>query len=118
MSQDVPLRCDCGQVRAVARGLSPSKGNRLVCYCNDCQAFAFYLDRAVDVLDEHGGTDIFQVAPCRIEILDGADQLRCIRLKERGLLRWFTACCRTPVGNTLGSIQSPFVGVILRFATK
>ena len=42
--------------------------NRVVCYCDDCQAFLHYLKRA-DLLDAHGGTDIVQVyseAPPRL----------------------------------------------------
>lgn len=35
-----------------------------------------------------------------------------MRLRPGGLLRWYAACCRTPVGNTLSSAQIPFVGVI------
>ena len=114
MSGDLPLRCRCGTVRGVALRASPRGGRRLVCYCDDCQAFAHYLGQP-GILDAHGGTDIFQTTPAQIRIDAGAEQLRCVRLSEGGLVRWYTACCRTPVGNTLASPRVPFVGVIHSF---
>jgi hypothetical protein len=99
-------------VRGVARDVSPSSGNRLICYCDDCQAFARFLGHA-EIMDSAGGTDIFQMAPARFEIAHEADALRCLRLSPKGLFRWYTDCCRTPVGNTLP--RFPFVGVIHSF---
>ena len=115
MSSDVSLRCSCGTVRGLARGVSRTNGNRIVCFCDDCQSFAHYLKRADEILDTHGGTDIFQMAPARVEITSGAEQLRCLRLTENGLHRWYVDCCKTPVGNTLATRQIPFVGLIHSF---
>ncbi len=112
MPRDLPVRCSCGALRGIARGVSAARGNRLVCYCDDCQAFAYFLGRAGEILDAQGGTDIFQMSPARLEITGGADQLACMRLTARGLLRWHTRCCRTPIGNTLHTPQVPFVGWI------
>lgn len=112
MAIDLPLRCRCGRVRGVARDASAKTGNRVVCYCDDCQAFAHFLERE-DVLDASGGSDIFQMAPASMRITEGADQLRCVRLSPKGLHRWYTDCCRTPVGNTMPRV--PFVGVIQPF---
>ena len=115
MSSDVSLRCSCGSVRGLARGVSRTNGNRLVCFCDDCQLFGCYLKRADEILDANGGTDIFQMAPGRLEIATGTDQLRCMRLTQKGLHRWYTDCCKTPVGNTLANRQIPFVGLIHSF---
>jgi hypothetical protein len=112
MATDLPLRCRCGQVRGVVTGVSPSAGTRLVCYCDDCQAFAHFLERP-DVLDAHGGTDIFPVAPAQLRITSGGDSLRCMRLSDKGMFRWYTECCRTPIGNTLK--RMPYVGLIHAF---
>ena len=109
MPNDLSLRCRCGRVRGVAAGASAKTGNRIVCYCDDCQAFAHFLERD-DVLDAQGGSDIFQVAPASLRITEGADQLRCVRLSPKGLYRWYTECCRTPVGNTMPGV--PFVGLV------
>lgn len=111
MAADVPLRCSCGSVRGVLREASESTGNRIVCYCDDCQSFAHFLGRANDVLDAWGGTDIFQTSPARVEITEGREHLACVRLRPKGMRRWYAECCRTPLGNTIsGSL--PFVGVI------
>ena len=56
------LSCSCGEVRGLVTGVSPNTVNRVVCYCDDCQAFLHHLGRA-DLLDAHGGIDIVQVAP-------------------------------------------------------
>ena len=113
MPADLPVRCSCGVLRGVARGVSGDRGNHIVCYCDDCQSFAHFLERAEETLDAHGGSEIFQMSPARLEITAGADRLACMRLTPGGLLRWYAGCCRTPIGNTLASRQVPFVGLVL-----
>ncbi|MEO8877952.1 MAG: DUF6151 family protein [Polyangiaceae bacterium] len=110
---ELPLRCKCGNVRGAMHDAAASTGNRLVCYCQSCQAFAKFLDRT-DVLDKNGGTDIYQMAIGRVEITQGKDQLRALRLSAKGLIRWYADCCRTPIGNTVGP-KLPFIGLILAF---
>jgi hypothetical protein len=110
---DLPLRCRCGHVRGVAGDVSPSNGLRFVCYCKDCQAFARFLERP-DVLDPVGGTDIFQMPPGRVKLTAGADALRCLRLSDKGVLRWYADCCRTPIANTAGA-GFPIIGMIHSF---
>jgi uncharacterized protein DUF6151 len=114
MAVDVPLRCDCGVVSGVAKNVSPETGNHIVCYCDDCQAFAHYLEHDDDILDEYGGTDIFQLTPAQVQIHQGKDQLRCIRLTPKGLYRWYTDCCRTPIGNMI-SAGIPFICIVHNF---
>lgn len=116
MTTDLDLRCACGTVRGVARGVSPRTVNHCACYCLDCQSFARFLGRADDVLDEHGGTDIFQMSPACLEITAGLEAIACMRLTPKGLLRWYAGCCRTPIANTLASSGMPFVGMIRAFA--
>ncbi len=110
--RDLPIRCTCGTLRGVLRGISSARGNRGVCYCDDCQSFAHFLGRPAEILDEHGGTEVFQTSPARVEIAAGADRLACIRLTPKGLLRWYASCCRTPIGNTLATPKIPFVGLV------
>ena len=52
------------------------------------------------------------MSPARFEITRGAEHLACMRLSPGGTLRWYTACCKTPVGNTLASPALPFIGLI------
>ena len=115
MPSGLPLRCRCGRVRGVASEVSPSSGFRFVCYCKDCQAFAHFLERP-EVLDPAGGTDIFQMAPGRVKLTAGTDALRCVRLSSNTrVLRWYTDCCRTPIGNTADRPGFPIVAVIRSF---
>jgi len=110
---DLPLSCRCGRVRGLASEVSPSAGFRLVCYCKDCQAFARYVG-GPDVLDAAGGTDIFQMPTGRVTLTAGTDAVRCLRLSSKGIFRWYTDCCRTPVGNTAGP-RFPMIGMIHSF---
>lgn len=111
--KDIPLSCTCGNVQGVAT-VSPSSGNRVVCYCDDCQKFAHYLNGENTVLDEYGGSDIFQTAHSQIKITSGIGDVRAVRLTEKGMYRWYANCCKTPIGNTMGP-GMPFVGVIHNF---
>lgn len=108
----VALSCRCGAVRGTVTEASPSTSNHVVCYCADCQAAARF-SGSDGVLNDHGGTDIVQVAPGRVHIEEGRSELRCFRLGPKGMHRWYTACCRTPVGNTIPG--APFVGLVHSF---
>ena len=110
MDRDVKLRCRCGEVTGGVQGASPSKLNRVVCYCSDCQAFAHYLGRA-DLLDAHGGSDIVQAAPARVTFDRGAEHIAALQLSEKALYRFYTDCCKTPIGNMVGP-AIPFIGIV------
>ena len=112
MPNDLTICCSCGALQGVAQGVSGKRGNHAICYCDDCQAFAHFLGRAQEILDPHGGTEIFQMSPARLVIETGADRLACMRLTPRGLFRWYVACCNTPIANTLPTNKVPFVGLI------
>ena len=90
---DLALSCQCGKVRGAARDVSPSLGNRVICYCESCQQFPTKLGKADDVLDEYGGTDIYQVPAGHLQIESGAEHLRCFRHTADGLYRWYAGCC-------------------------
>ena len=104
------LRCECGAIRGYVA--LPAKTVRLVCYCKDCQAFARYLERAGDVLDPQGGTDIVATAPSHVRFEQGLDALACMSLSDTGMLRWYASCCRTPIGNTPRDRKTHYVGLI------
>jgi hypothetical protein len=109
-SSTVDLRCRCGEVEGQLHDAAPDTVTRVVCYCDDCQAYAHHLGRA-DLLDPHGGSDIVQVAPAALRFVRGADRIAGVRLTPKGLYRWYASCCKTPVGNTVGP-GLPFVGII------
>jgi hypothetical protein len=105
----VHLCCRCGQVRGTVTNARPHNVNRVVCYCDDCQAFAHALSRP-DILDARGGSDIIQVAPAMLTIGEGHRHVAAMRLSEKGLYRFYAACCGTPLGNTPGA-AIPLIGV-------
>ena len=105
-----PLQCRCGTLRGqVDNGRA---ANRVVCYCKDCQAFAHFLGRPSEILDERGGSEIVQVLPRLITFTQGIGSLACMRLTPKGLLRWYAACCNTPLGNTLATPKFSFIGLV------
>ena len=111
---DIKLKCSCGAVQGTAVNITPSSGNRVICCCDDCQKFANHLDCKTPILDEFGGTDLFQTSQSQVRIESGAEHLRCLRLTSKGLFRWYTGCCNTPVGNTF-SASMPFIGIFQNF---
>jgi hypothetical protein len=98
----------------MAADVSAETGNRLVCYCNDCQTYARFLEQDTE-LDPQGGTDVFHMTPSQFRITEGKEHLACLRLSEKGLMRWFAGCCRTPVANSLASAAVPFVAIVHSF---
>ncbi len=109
MSGEAQFRCRCGEVRGTVANASRRNVNRVICYCDDCQAFAHQLGRA-DLLDPYGGSDIIQVAPAALTFTQGQQHIVGLRLSPKGLYRWHTRCCNTPLGNTVGP-AIPFVGI-------
>ena len=103
------LRCECGRVQG--RVETDQLYVRATCYCRDCQAYARWLDRP-GVADAQGGTDIVAMNPAAVHITSGDEQIACMSLGEKGLLRWYTACCRTPLGNTPRDAKVSYVGIV------
>lgn len=103
------LRCRCGAVRGE---MDTSRAYaRATCYCKDCRAFARFLG-VPDVLDEAGGTDIVPIAPAAVRFTAGIEHVACMSLSPKGLLRWYAACCRTPLANTPREPTLPYVGMV------
>ena len=103
------LTCTCGQVRGEVRAAEPRLANRVICYCDDCQAFAHYLNRA-DLLDERGGSDIVQIPPATLTFTRGKDKIAGVRLTLRACTAG-ARCCGAPLGNTT-TPAIPFVGLL------
>lgn len=111
---EIGLKCSCGKVTGKTSNINSGSGTRITCCCYDCQSFARYLDQEDTVLDEYGGTDIFQMPISNLKITKGEEHISCLRLSTKGLYRWYTKCCNTPIGNTMGP-SMPFIGVIHNF---
>ena len=116
----IALKCSCGSVQGEAVDVTPSSGNRVICCCSDCQAFANHLKTdsekhgATETLDKFGGTELFQMSQSQLKINQGHEHLQSMRLSKKGMLRWYASCCNTPIGNTMNA-KMPFVGVIHSF---
>ena len=93
------IQCECGKFRARLKAFPRNTPGRLVCYCDDCQAYLHHLKRD-DLLDAHGGTEVIPAYPADVEILSGREHLKCTRLTPNGTFRFSTSCCNTPVANT------------------
>lgn len=105
-----PLRCRCGTLRGYVS--HPEKVSRGVCYCKDCQAFAHFLGKTDDILDEMGGTDVIATLPKYLSFTQGFKTLACMSLTDAGMLRWYASCCNTPIGNTPRDFKTSHVGLI------
>ncbi len=110
---DLEFACHCSAVAGRLHAVSARRGRRIVCHCDDCQVFAQYLDRAGDVLDAQGGTDVFQTDAWRLELGRGTASLACIRVTDGPTVRWYCNACRTPLFNTLDRAKRSFLSVIL-----
>lgn len=105
----IAFHCRCGALRGEIEPRDVYA--RATCYCRDCQAFAHTLGRE-DVLDAEGGTDLVAMLPAGVRFTDGADRLACLSLSPKGLLRWHSRCCDTPIANTPRDPAMPYVGVL------
>ena len=105
-----PLRCQCGTLRGHVS--HPEGVSRGVCYCKDCQAYAHFLGKAGDILDEMGGTDVVATLPKHVTFTHGLEALACMSLTEKGMLRWYARCCNTPIGNTPRDFKVSHVGLV------
>ena len=104
-----PLRCACGGLTGTVE--HEQLATHGVCYCKDCQAFTRFLGREDELLDARGGCENIQALPKDVTFREGAQHPACVRLSDTGLLRWYAACCNTPIGNTPATSKLPFVGL-------
>jgi len=111
---NVSLQCQCGKIKGTIKNATASSGNHVMCCCSDCQKFAQYLNQESNVLDQFGGTQIYQTSQSQVTIEEGADQLRSMRLTPKGMLRWYSGCCNTAIGNSMNA-SVPFFGIIHSF---
>jgi hypothetical protein len=104
----IPLRCRCHQVQGelgTARTYV-----RATCYCKSCQAYAHWLGTP-GLTDAAGGSDVVAMSPSQVRFTAGQEQIACMSLSDRGILRWYAACCRTPLGNTPRTPDVHYVGI-------
>ncbi len=102
------IQCDCGNFQAELANSPKNSPGRLMCYCDDCQAFAETLKRT-DILDEFGGTQLVPAYPSDITFIKGANHLCYSQVTQDGLHRFSTDCCNSPIANTRANF--PWAGI-------
>jgi hypothetical protein len=107
----LPIQCTCGSVRGELHAVSPATVQNLVCHCADCRTFVRHLDRAGDLLTEHGGTAVVHSTPARMHLTAGIEHVGLVRLSPKGLLRFYTTCCNTPLAAMLDDPRQAFVSI-------
>lgn len=106
---DLPLSCTCGAVQGALTDVVPKRTRRMVCMCDDCQTYAHWLDRAEDILDAHGGSQVIMTTPARLKLRQGHEHIACVKLGPKGPLRWHTSCCKTPLANGVSNPNIPLM---------
>ena len=104
------FQCRCGQVTGEVADTRSAL--HAVCYCRDCQAYAHHLGQADAVLDALAGTEVVGTHARNVSLTGGTDQLACVSLTGKGLLRWYARCCHTPLANTGRDWRMPYVGLV------
>ncbi|MCG7546700.1 DUF6151 family protein [Pseudoalteromonas sp. Of7M-16] len=110
MDKCLNFSCRCSKVRGTVSYGNRLFHNRVVCYCDDCQKFVRHLGQN-QMLNEYGGSDVFQVSSSQLEVHQGKQQIACLTVTKGGVHRWFAACCNTPLGNTVNA-RWPLVGLL------
>lgn len=103
-----PLACRCGAVRGAVE--TDGRALHVICHCLDCQAYARLMGKP-DLLDARGGSEAVLAVPKNLTFTQGLERLACVRMTDRGPLRWYASCCDTPIGNTALTPKVAFVGV-------
>lgn len=114
-SKNVKLECSCREVQGQLTNIDPSKAFHVHCLCSDCQSVAVYLKNEDKILDAHGGSELYQTYPAYVKITKGIDKLQTVQVKENGIYRWHTSCCKMPIANIMNSHRIPFAGVSVKF---
>lgn len=109
MQDTLQFSCTCGAFAGRVTKVSPKSAAHLKCYCKYCQGFPAHLGAADRFVHDDGWVDLVQVSPEDIQVDQGAAHLACLKFTPKGPLRWYAACCNTPLANTLGGRVPPFV---------
>lgn len=108
-SMNLRLQCQCGRLRGQLERTEHAVRGK--CYCKDCRTYASYLDRLELTHDDAGGAEFIATSANNLVFDQGTDNLACLSLSDRGLLRWYAACCKAPIANTTRDWKFPYVGL-------
>lgn len=102
--------CSCGAVRGTVHTTPPARGNQLQCHCDDCRRAIVWLGQPDPGPD---GVCYFQTAPSFVTLVAGHEKLGAFTWKSPRLVRWYAACCNTPLFNTLDSPKWAFASIMV-----
>lgn len=111
MASDLSFACDCGSVTGAMHVIA-GEGDHVVCHCTDCQNLTRHLGHE-QLLDAQGGTSLYQTRCARMRLDTGRERLACLHLTDAPTLRWYAACCRTPLFNTFKNGKLPFITILI-----
>ena len=107
MSGALCWECSCGNV---ACHFPAKQATNLRCYCRYCRHFAMDMGTA-DTLDSAGGANILHVLPDQITFDRGHEHLAVTHYSKKGVCRFYTDCCNTPVGSVPRSPKFPYASL-------
>lgn len=110
---DLIFSCRCGSFAGTLSKPGPHVGDHVVCHCTNCRAFAQRLHAADRILDQNGGTALYQGRCATMQITNGRDKLACFHLTEKPTLRWYAQCCDTPMFNTYKNGRIPYITTLV-----
>lgn len=106
---DIELSCECGKFSGAIKQSKAASGNHLVCACDDCKSFLYWLKKDNSLYSLHEGAELYQTTPSSFQIKSGKEFLKLFRLSPKGLDRWYVNCCNSPIANCIGAKQN-FIG--------
>lgn len=109
----LPFACECGKIAGVVEKANPTQGDHIVCHCTDCRDLVRHLGQEERVLDELGGTALYQSRCARMRLHRGTEHLASLHMTDGKTLRWYAACCNSPLFNTYANGRIPYVTTIL-----
>jgi len=112
-SDQLAFACECGAVSGVVEQANPRVGDHVVCCCSDCRDLARLFGKEARILEEHGGTPLYQGRCARMHIHSGRDRLASLHMTEQATTRWYASCCATPLFNTWKTGRVPYVTTLL-----
>lgn len=106
----VGFRCGCGTVQGTLKNAGPglAQGTRAECFCNSCRSAELHLGQPDP---RPGAVQVYHTLPQNIEITAGSAEIVNFRFNAKGAVRWYAACCRTPLFVTAATRRFPFVSM-------
>lgn len=113
MTDDLHFACDCGAVAGRIALPAPIDGECIVCHCSDCRDFVRLCGKADRMLDPLGGLALFNFRGSRLQIVQGRERMASLHMTDKPVLRWFAACCGTPLFNSFANNRVPFLDICI-----